>query len=102
MGDLEHPYQHPYALAFGRSARLLRKDGAQHVVQDRIAGTTYRNRLGGQILGHVTRSHTFFERRGRDGPGVQAICAARWASTGPIWSAGLNWTKLTPSSVQPV
>ena len=43
MGDLEHPYQHPYALAFGRSARSLRDAGVQHVGQDRIADTTYRN-----------------------------------------------------------
>ncbi len=61
MGELEHPYQHPYALALVASLMQMRDDGAQHVGQDPIAGTTCRNRLGGQSLGQVTRSHTLFD-----------------------------------------
>jgi len=60
-GVCKHPYQHFYALALVASANADARRRDTHVGQD-PTGTTCRSRLGGQSLGHITRSHTYCDR----------------------------------------
>ena len=47
----------------------MRHDGAQHVGQDTIAGTTCRHRLSGQSLGHDPIAHLL-----RPSPARVSLC----------------------------
>jgi hypothetical protein len=73
LGELEHPYQHPYAVGLGRVGLQMRDDGAQHVGQDLLPTLHVVAGLAVRFLGHITRSHTFC-----DPARVWLAAARRW------------------------